>query len=210
MQAVAVDEIKAVAPFELPPLPYSQNALEPFISERTISFHYEKHHKKYVTTTNDLIKGTKFEKSNLEQIIKGTAGNADFKKLFNNASQAWNHWFYWNCIVPGGGGPKGKVLHAIESSFGGFEAFSKELSGAAVSQFGSGYAWVVLDKDAIKVMQSANGDNPVAHNLKPLFCIDVWEHAYYLDYQNKREEYVSAVVNNLINWDFFERNLSGE
>ena len=211
MEPKGINEIKAVAPFELPPLPYSQNALDPHISQKTVSFHYEKHHSKYVTTTNELIKGTKFEKSNFMQIIKETAGKSDFQKLFNNAAQAYNHWFYWNCLTPEGGSvPKGKLASAIDSSFGSYDNFAKEFVSAAVGQFGSGYAWVVLENDKLKVMKTSNADNPVAHNLKPILGVDVWEHAYYLDYQNKREDYVVALVNNLINWDFAERNMSIE
>jgi Fe-Mn family superoxide dismutase len=209
METVAVNEIKAVAPFELPPLPYAHNALEPFVSERTVTFHYEKHHRKYVATANGLVKGTRFEKSELGRIIEDTAGNADFKKLFNNAAQAWNHWFYWNCMTHGGGGePKGSIGEAIRSSFGSYAAFAAEFIDAAVGQFGSGYAWLVLENGKLKVMKTSDADNPVAHRLKPIAGIDVWEHAYYLDYQNRREEYVKAFLDRLINWHFAEANLT--
>ncbi len=209
METRTASEIKSVAPFELHPLPYAQDALEPYITEKTISFHYGKHHQKYVSTTNELIKGTPFESSSLEQIIHGTADKTEFQKLFNNAAQAWNHWFYWNCLTPNGGHePRGAVKKLIDDAFGSYDGFRKELTNAAVGQFGSGYAWVAIRNEKPIVMKYSNADNPLAHGFKPLFCIDVWEHAYYLDYQNRREDHIKALIANLINWDFFEYNLS--
>lgn len=211
MEPKGLDIIQSTPPFQLPPLPFDSKELEPHISEKTLSFHHDKHHRKYVTTTNELIKGTQYEKSTLEQIIKGTAGNPDQQKLFNNAAQAWNHWFYWNCLSPKGGGtPKGKMLETLNSSFGNYDNFMKELISTSVAQFGSGYGWVVMDNGKLKIMKTSNADNPIAHNLKPVFGIDVWEHAYYLDYQNRREDHVLAIVNNLANWDFAEYNLQIE
>ncbi len=208
MEPKGFDEIRATAPFTLPPLPFSQNALEPIISEKTISFHYGKHHKKYVDTTNELIKGTQLEKSTLEQIIRETSGKANMHKLYNNAAQAWNHWFYWNCLTSGGEKmPKGKLSEAIKSSFGNYDNFAKELINAATDQFGSGYAWVVRDNGKLKITTTTNANNPISHGQKPLFAIDVWEHAYYLDYQNKRIDYVTAIIGNLVNWEFVEKNL---
>ncbi len=208
MENRSLNLIKAAAPFELPPLPYPYNALEPYVSEKTLSFHHDKHHHKYISTTNELIKGTEFEKFNLEEIIKATAGNAVSIKLFNNAAQSWNHWFYWNCMKPQGGQiPKGRIKNAIESSFGSYDNFAKEFSAMANDQFGSGYAWLVMEGDKLKVTKTSNADNPIAHNQKPILAIDVWEHAYYLDYQNKRQDYVMAFVNNCIDWEFAEFNL---
>lgn len=203
MEIKGLDQIRSTSPFELPPLPFAKGALEPHISEKTVSFHYEKHHQKYVNTTNELVKGTQFEKAPLEQIIKATYGNREFQKLFNNAAQVWNHWFYWNCLDPRGiKKPNGKLMDAINSSFGSYDQCINEISSAAVAQFGSGYAWLVKDGSKLKVLKTANADNPMAMDQKPLLAIDVWEHAYYLDYQNKRKEYIDHVVNNLINWEF--------
>ena len=210
MEPKGLNIIKAAAPFELPPLPFSPKDLQPHISEKTISFHYDKHHRKYVSTTNELIKGTQYEKSTLEQIVKATAGNPEQQKLFNNAAQAWNHWFYWNCLSSDVIKPKEKLMQAINSSFGSFDKFAKELISTSVAQFGSGYGWVVMDKGVLRVIKTSNADTPIAHNLEPVIGIDVWEHAYYLDYQNRREDHVVALVNNLINWDFAERNLEME
>ncbi len=208
MDQRGIDQIKAFAPFELPPLPYSQNALSPFISEKTVSFHYDKHHKKYVDSTNELIKGTQFEKSTLDQIINITSGKAEHLKLFNNASQAWNHWFYWNSLTPGGKKmPQGKIAEAINSSFGSYDNFAKELIRAAVDQFGSGWAWVIYDKGKLSITKTDNAINPIIYGQKPILTIDVWEHAYYLDYQNKRIDYVTAVIENCMNWSFAERNM---
>lgn len=208
MDQRGIEQIKSIAPFELPPLPYSQNALSPFISEKTVSFHYGKHHKKYIDTTNELIKGTQFEKSTLDQILNITAGKEGQQKIFNNAAQAWNHWFYWNSISPGGNKiPQGKIAEAINLSFGSYDYFAKELIRVAVDQFGSGWAWVILDGDKLSITKTDNAINPIIYGHKPILTIDVWEHAYYLDYQNKRIDYVTAVVENCINWSFAESNL---
>ncbi|MDR0305247.1 MAG: superoxide dismutase [Chitinispirillales bacterium] len=210
MEIKGLRQIRSSSPFELPPLPYAKAALEPYISEKTISFHYEKHHQKYVTTANELIKGTQFEKASLEQIIKATAGNAEFVKLFNNAAQIWNHWFYWNSLDPRGiKKPQGEFLDAINSTFGSFDQCVKTFSNEAIALFGSGYVWLVKDGAKLKITKSTNANTPLAQNQTPLLTIDVWEHAYYLDYQNRRPDYVAAFLDNLINWEFAEANFRG-
>ncbi len=194
--------------FTLPPLPYAENALEPVISANTMSFHYGKHHKTYVDNLNNLVKGTDFENATLEKIINETAGKADKAGLFNNAAQIWNHTFYWHSMKPKGGGkPGGKLAQMIDASFGSFDAFRKELATTTVSQFGSGWGWLVLDGGALKVVKTSNAEVPFTKGQKPLLTIDVWEHAYYLDQQNKRAAYVDAVIDNLLNWDFAAQNL---
>jgi superoxide dismutase, Fe-Mn family len=192
----------------LPPLPYAQNALAPYISENTISFHYGKHHQAYVKNTIDKIAGTELEKATLEEIIKATANNASLTAVFNNAAQVFNHTFYWNSMKPGGGGePTGKIGEMIKASFGNYPAFVDAFSKAAAAQFGSGWAWLVLENGSLKIVKTANADTPFTTSAKPLITIDVWEHAYYLDYQNRRADYVKAFIEKLINWDFAEKNL---
>ena len=194
--------------FTLPPLPYADNALEPVISANTISFHYGKHHKTYVDNLNNLVKGTDYENATLEKIITETAGKADKAPLFNNAAQTWNHTFYWNSLKAGGGGkPAGKLMELIDSSFGGFDNFKKELSATTVSQFGSGWGWLVQDGGALKIVKTSNAEVPFTKGQTPLLTIDVWEHAYYLDHQNKRAAYVDAVIDKLLNWEFAAKNL---
>ncbi|MCG6924267.1 MAG: superoxide dismutase [Acidobacteria bacterium] len=192
---------------ELPPLPYGDTDLAPHISANTISFHYGKHHKTYVEKATDMVKGTDFADAELEDIVKATYGKADQKALFNNAAQAWNHSFYWKSLTPKGGAPSGKLLDRINTDFGELSKLKDALSKAAVTQFGSGWAWLVLDGGALKVVQTANADTPLATSATPLLTIDVWEHAYYLDHQNKRPAYVTAVIDNLINWEFAAENL---
>ena len=194
--------------FTLPPLPYADNALEPVISANTISFHYGKHHKTYVDNLNNLVKGTDYESASLEKIINETAGKADKAALFNNAAQIWNHTFYWNSLKGNGGGkPTGKLATMIDAAFGSYDNFRKELSATTVSQFGSGWGWLVVDGGALKVVKTANAEVPFTKGQKPLLTIDVWEHAYYLDHQNKRAAYVDAVIDKLLNWDFAAQNL---
>ena len=194
--------------FQLPPLPYADNALEPVISANTISFHYGKHHKTYVDNLNNLVKGTDFESASLEKIITETAGKADKAPLFNNAAQIWNHTFYWHSLKGNGGGkPTGKLATMIDAAFGSYDNFRKELSATTVSQFGSGWGWLVVDGGALKVVKTANAEVPFTKGQKPLLTIDVWEHAYYLDHQNKRAAYVDAVIDKLLNWDFAAQNL---
>jgi Fe-Mn family superoxide dismutase len=194
--------------FVLPPLPYSSNALEPVISANTISFHYGKHHKAYVDNLNKLIAGTEYADMPLDKIIIAASGKADKTVIFNNAAQAWNHQFYWQSLKPNGGGePPAGLRKMIESSYGSVDACRKELSAAAVSQFGSGWAWLVQAEGKIKVVKTGNADNPMTQGMMPLLTIDVWEHAYYLDYQNRRADYVEAVIKQLLNWDFAAGNL---
>ena len=198
----------ADGPFKLPPLPYAENALEPVISARTIGFHYGKHHQGYVNNLNKLVTGTPLADQPLEAVVKATA-NPDQTVIFNNAAQVWNHTFYWNSLKPKGGGkPTGALAEMIDKSFGGFEQFKAEFAKAATGQFGSGWAWLVKDGDKLVVVKTGNADNPLVHGQKPLLTVDVWEHAYYLDYQNRRAEYVTAVLDGLINWDFAAQNLA--
>ena len=193
----------------LPPLPYPENALEPVISAKTLSFHYGKHHKTYVETANKLIVGTELADRPLEEIVTATAGKSDRINIFHNAAQAWNHSFYWQSLKPNGGGePPAALKRKIEESFGSVEACRKELSSSAVAQFGSGWAWLVLEGTRLKVIKTADADTPITTGAKPLLAIDVWEHAYYLDYQNKRVDHVNAVIAKLINWDFAVENLA--
>lgn len=195
--------------YVLQPLPYAENALEPVISAKTISFHYGKHHKGYVDNLNKMVAGTEFAGMPLGKIITVTAGKSDKAGIFNNASQAWNHAFYWNSLTPNGGGEVPAALKVkIEASFGTVDVCKKELATAATTQFGSGWAWLVLDGDKLKVIKTSNADSPLIKGMKPLLTIDVWEHAYYLDYQNRRADYVNAVINKLINWNFAADNLN--
>ena len=184
---------------EFPALPYASDALEPYISTTTMEFHYGKHHKAYVDNLNKLIAGTPFADLSLEEIIKETAGNEKFQAIFNNAAQAWNHNFFWHCMsADGGKAPKGVLLKKIEDAFGSYAQFCEDFTNAAVSQFGSGWAWLVEDKDGkLSIMKTANADTPLAHGLKALLTVDVWEHAYYLDYQNRRADFVKTFLTHL-------------
>ena len=200
----------ASGPFTLPPLPYPDDALSPQISANTIGFHYGKHHQGYVNNLNQLVAGTPLADQSLEAVVKATAGQAEQAAIFNNAAQVWNHTFYWNSLRPKGGcKPGGALAELIDKSFGGFEPFKAEFAKAATSQFGSGWAWLVKDGDRLIVTRTGNADTPIAHGQQPLLTIDVWEHAYYLDYQNRRADYVAAVLDHLINWDFAAQNLAG-
>lgn len=192
----------------LPPLPYEETALQPVISGNTIRIHYGKHHKKYVATLNKLIAGTELADLSLEQLIAATVGKPDKAAIFNNAAQTWNHTFYWKSLRPGGAGDLPALLKTrIDASFGSLDACKKELAAAATTQFGSGWAWLVLDADRLKVVKTGNAETPMTKGMKPLLTIDVWEHAYYLDYQNRREDYVNAVLDQLLNWGFAADNL---
>ena len=192
----------------LPALPYAESALAPVISANTIGFHYGKHHKGYIDNLNKLVAGTEFAGLTLEKIIVKAAGDAKNAAIFNNAAQAWNHTFYWRSLTPNGGGePSSELKKKIEASFGTLDALKKELATAATTQFGSGWAWLALEGDKLKVVKTGNADTPLAKGVKPLLTIDVWEHAYYLDYQNRRTDYVAAVIDKLINWSFAVDNL---
>lgn len=212
MTSVNVDNFSSAAQsgsqFVLAPLPYADNALEPVISANTLSFHYGKHHNTYVTNLNNLVAGTELAGQSLEQIIRATAGQTDKAGIFNNAAQVWNHMFYWLSLKPNGGGePPATLKQKIEAAFGSVDACKKELATAAVTQFGSGWAWLVLDGDKISIAKTSNADSPLTKNIRPLLTIDVWEHAYYLDYQNRRPDYVNTILDKLINWDFAAANL---
>jgi superoxide dismutase, Fe-Mn family len=197
------------APLSLPPLPYAENALEPVISSKTLSFHHGKHHRAYVDNANKLIAGTELADLSLEQLLTLTAGNIGQASIFNNVAQAWNHSFYWHCLKPKGGGEPPMALRLkMEAAFGSVDACKKELANTAVSQFGSGWAWLVLEGSKLKVVKTANADTPLAQGQRPLITIDVWEHAYYLDYQNKRADHVNALIDKLVNWEFAAENLT--
>lgn len=192
----------------LPDLPYAKDALAPVISANTLEFHYGKHHRAYVDNGNKLLAGTDLENLAPEEIIRKVAGDAARAGIFNNVAQAWNHSFYWRCMKPGGGGkPTGAVAEKIQATWGSYEKFVEELKNAGATQFGSGWAWLVLDGGALRIMKTANADTPVARGQKPLLTVDVWEHAYYLDYQNRRPDYLAAFIEKLVNWDFVNENL---
>jgi Fe-Mn family superoxide dismutase len=192
----------------LPPLPYPGNALEPVISEQTLSFHHGKHHKTYVDTLNKLVAGGPFANLSLEELILRTVGHEQHAAIFNNAAQAWNHAFYWHCLTPRGGDSVPAPLQAkIKAAFGDLAALKREFGKAAIEQFGSGWAWLVLDGSDLRVIKTSNGDDPLPKGMKPLLTIDVWEHAYYLDYQNRRADYVHALLDKLMNWEFAAGNL---
>lgn len=193
----------------LPQLPYPYDALEPHISRITLEVHHGKHHRAYVEKVKTLAREVRLADQPLERIIQQTAGQDGHRALFNNAAQAWNHAFYWRSLRPGGGGePQGELAERVQTDLGGYGRFVEQLAAAATGQFGSGWAWLVLDGNELKVTQTANADTPLAHGQTPLLTIDVWEHAYYLDYQNRRADYAAAVIEHLINWDFANRNLS--
>lgn len=195
--------------FELPPLPYDKTALEPTISAKTLEFHHGKHHQTYVTNLNNLVKDTPLADKSLEEIIRVAAADLPAKQgIFNNAAQVWNHSFFWNCMQPSGGGkPTGALLTKIEQAFGSYEKFVEEFKAAAVGQFGSGWAWLVDDNGTLKITKTANADLPMVHGQKALLTVDVWEHAYYLDYQNRRPDFVQAFLDKLVNWNFVAKNL---
>ena len=197
-----------MSPFGVPLLPYAEDALAPIISARTVSFHYGKHHLGYLYILNDLVQNTPYEKMRLDEIIKSTAAVPEKTPVFNAAAQVWNHTFYWNGMKPGGGGkPQGEIGRRIDKDFGGYENFRKEFVSAALGQFGSGWAWLATDGRVLKVVRTPNAENPMTQGLTPLLTVDVWEHAYYLDYQNRRKDFVEASLDKLVNWAFAEKNL---
>jgi len=192
-------------PYVLPALPYAYTALEPYISKSTLEFHHDKHHAAYVKNFNDLVAGTDLADKSIEEVIKAVAGDATKAGIFNNAAQAWNHSFYWNSIKPHGGGqPTGALADKIKADFGSFENFVEEFKKAGATQFGSGWAWLVLDKGTLKITKTSNAENPITAGQVPLLTMDVWEHAYYLDYQNRRPDYIGDFISKLVNWDFVE------
>ncbi|MEY4803420.1 MAG: superoxide dismutase, Fe, partial [Cyanobacteriota bacterium] len=189
--------------------PYGLDALEPNISRSTLEFHHGKHHAAYVTNLNNLVAGTDLEDKSLEDTITAVAGDGGKAGVFNNAAQVWNHSFYWQCMKPGGGGlPTGALADKINADFGSYEAFVEQFKTAGATQFGSGWAWLVLDGGTLKVTKTANADLPLAHGQKALLTMDVWEHAYYLDYQNRRPDYMTTYLEKLVNWDFVAANLA--
>ncbi len=195
-------------PFTLPDLPYPQNALEPHITANTLSFHHGKHHQAYVTNLNKLVEGTEFATMSLEEVIKKSTYDGSKPGVFNNAAQVWNHTFFWNSMKPNGGGePKGDLATKINADFGSFDKFKEEFKTAATGQFGSGWAWLVLEKGKLKVTKTGNADLPMIHEQTALLTLDVWEHAYYLDFQNRRPDYVTTFLDKLANWDFAAANL---
>lgn len=194
--------------FQLPDLPYDYEALAPYMSAKTLHLHHDKHHQTYVTNLNNLIEGTEFAGKSLEDIVTGSYGDPAKQGIFNNAGQHWNHNLFWRIMKKGGGGtPGGELVRRIDDAFGSFEAFKEQFKTAAVTQFGSGWAWLALDGDTLKVMKTPNGENPLVHGMRPIMGLDVWEHAYYVDYENRRPEYVAAFLNNLVNWDEVEAEL---
>ena len=188
---------------ELPPLPWAQDALAPHLSAETLSYHYGKHHQAYVTNLNKLIEGTPDANKSLEDIVRSAQGG-----VFNNAAQIWNHTFYWNSLKPGGGGkPTGAVADAIQESFGGYDEFRAQFAQAAATQFGSGWAWLVKDGAKLAIVKTPNAETPLTTSAKPLLTIDVWEHAYYIDFRNARPKYIETYLDSLVNWDFANANL---
>jgi Fe-Mn family superoxide dismutase len=194
--------------FEQPALPYAPNALEPHMSAQTFEFHYGKHHAAYVTNLNNLVKDTPLAEQSLEDVIKGVYGDASKAGIFNNAAQVWNHTFFWNSMKPNGGGqPTGALAAKIDAAFGSFDNFKTEFKAAATTQFGSGWAWLVQDGDTLKITKTGNAENPLVHGQNPLITLDVWEHAYYIDYQNRRPDFITTYLDNLVNWEFAAANL---
>lgn len=194
--------------FTLPPLPYAKDALAPYINSTTLDFHYDKHHQTYLTNLNKLLEGNALANETLESVIQKSAGKADMVGIFNNAAQVWNHTFYWHSLKPGGGGkPTGPVAQRLDADFGSYDKFAEELKNAGLTQFGSGWAWLVLKDNKLQITKTGNADTPMVHGMQPLLTVDVWEHAYYLDYQNRRGDYLDAFIAHLINWDFVNANL---
>ena len=187
---------------KLPPLPYAMDALEPAMSSETLEFHYGKHHRAYVKELNNLIKGTEFDNATLEEIIRKSSG-----PLFNNAAQTWNHTFFWNCMSPQGGSkPTGALAQAVNQTWGSYAAFKTEFTKSAVENFGSGWTWLVKGPNGVRIVNTDDADNPLKTHDKPLLTLDVWEHAYYIDYRNARQKFVDAFLRNLVNWNFASRN----
>ncbi len=196
-------------PFILPNLPYSHNALEPYMSSETFSYHHGKHHLAYVNNLNKLIENGDFAKKKLEEIILASVGDDSKQGIFNNAAQVWNHSFFWHCMKPNGGGmPKNALLTQINQDFGSYDKFCEEFKNTGVTQFGSGWVWLVLENAKLKIRKTANADTPLAYNQVALLTCDVWEHAYYLDYQNARPDYIAIFLNKLVNWEFAEKNFA--
>jgi Fe-Mn family superoxide dismutase len=199
---------KLAQPFTLPALPWAENALEPVISRRTIALHHGKHHAAYVKKLNELVAGTELERLPLHEVVRRAAANEAHKQVFNNAGQALNHAFYWDSLKPGAAKPPETLRRLLDRDLGGYDAFVKDFTTAATGQFGSGWAWLVLADEKLEIRTTSNADTPVVQGATPLLTVDVWEHAYYLDYQNEREKHVKAVVEKLLNWEFAAENLA--
>ncbi|MEQ9115783.1 MAG: superoxide dismutase [Rickettsiales bacterium] len=196
------------SPFVLPELPFDSESLEPHMSARTLSFHHGKHHATYVKNLNGLVEEQNLGKKSLEDLIESSHGKADKAGVFNNAAQVWNHSFFWHCLSPEGGGrPEGKLAEMIEKDFTSFEKFKDEFKKAAATQFGSGWAWLVEKDGKLSIVKTANAETPITDGYKALLTCDVWEHAYYLDFQNKRPDYVDTFLEKIVNWNFAEKNL---
>ncbi|MEH2255316.1 superoxide dismutase [Nostoc sp.] len=194
--------------FELPPLPYAYDALEPYMSQKTLEFHHDRHHAIYVSMLNTLVKETEFANKSLEDIILATNSDTSKAMIFKNAAQVWNHTFFWNCMKPGGGGqPSGILADKFNDRFGSFDQFVTKFKSAGATQLGSGYAWLVLDQNQLKVVKTRNATNPMVNQQIPLLTCDVWEHAYYLDFQNRRLDFLQAFLEHLVNWEFVTRQL---
>jgi Fe-Mn family superoxide dismutase len=193
--------------FELPPLPYAYDALQPYMSKETLEFHHDKHHQAYVTTGNNLMKGTEFEGKSVEEVVRGAYGKN--QPLFNNAGQHYNHIHFWQWMKPNGGGTKmpGAVEKAIVDGVGSIDKFKEDFVQAGVSQFGSGWAWLAVRNGKVEIMKTPNGENPLVHGAKPILGVDVWEHSYYIDYRNRRPDYLKAFLDNLVNWEHVEKML---
>ena len=193
-------------PFAFPPLPYDEGALAPVISSQTMNFHHGKHHRNYVDTLNRLVLNTRFAAMPLDEVVRESKKDSASSTIFNNAAQAWNHTFFWACLTPHGGQPTGKLKHDIERDFGGIDSFREQIAKEGAAQFGSGWVWLVAADGKLKIEKTANADTPMAQGRRCLLTIDVWEHAYYLDYQNRRADFLSAVAGKLLNWDFAAQN----
>ncbi len=199
---------KPTMAFELPDLPYSYDALEPYMSAKTLHLHHDKHHQTYVTNLNNLIEDTDLKDASLEEIVEASAKDPAKVGIFNNAGQHWNHQLFWRIMKKGGGGqPGGELAKRIDDAFGNFESFKEKFKTAGVTQFGSGWAWLALDGDTLKVTKTSNADNPLTAGMIPILGIDVWEHAYYVDYENRRPEYLAAFLNHMVNWEEVEAEL---
>ena len=194
--------------FELPSLPYANDALAPYMSSETLDFHHGKHHQTYVTNLNNLLKDHELQSSSLEDIVVKTSKDASMAGIFNNAGQHWNHILFWKCMKPKGGGAlPGKLEKRINSDFGSVDKFKEQFIQAGVTQFGSGWAWLAIDKGKLIVTKTANASNPLVNNMKPILGCDVWEHSYYVDYRNRRPDYLKSFIENLVNWEFVESQL---
>lgn len=197
--------------FKLPDLPFDRDALAPHMSAETLDLHHGKHHASYVAKLNEAIDGTRYAEMTLDEIVQAAAAETGDQSVFNNAAQHWNHGFFWNCLgADGGGTPSGELGRRIDADFGGYDSFARAFKDAATGQFGSGWAWLVLDGDTLKVTATANALSPLAHGQHALLTCDVWEHAYYLDYQNRRAEYVDVYLENLVNWSFAAKRFAGQ